>query len=165
MNSFEHFGIENALMVQHSKKLAKNSPQRRGRLLALKVLFECDLTTHDWGFSLTSHSLKGQGSSKINAFAKQRIEGVLNYKSSLDEIIQSLAPTWPVYQIPTIDRNILRMAIFELQQGSTIPIKVVINEAVEIAKAFGGENSAKFINGVLGSLLDNPNEIVINLVP
>ena len=78
----------------------------------------------------------------------------------MDQIIQGLAPSWPVEQIPTVDRNVLRMAIFELQQGSTIPPKVVINEAIEIAKAFGGENSTKFINGVLGSLIDNPEKAI-----
>tara|TARA_A100001037_G_scaffold69872_2_gene62390 strand:- start:10803 stop:11276 length:474 start_codon:yes stop_codon:yes gene_type:complete len=143
-----------------SKASMSNTPQRKGRLLALKVLFECDLTEHEWSFSLSSHSAKNQSSSKINAIAKERIEGVLLNKSALDQIIQGLAPSWPVEQIPTVDRNVLRMAIFELQQGSTIPPKVVINEAIEIAKAFGGENSTKFINGVLGSLIDNPKKAI-----
>ena len=150
-------------MIQPTKTPIKKTPQRKVRLLALKVLYECDLTMHDWAFALESHSPKGKTSSKINALAREKIEGVLNQKTSLDEIIQSLAPTWPTSQISAIDRNVLRMAIFELQQGSTIPIKVVINEAIEIAKDFGSENSGKFVNGVLGSLLDNSNEIITNL--
>ncbi len=143
-----------------TKKNNRNTPQRNGRLLALKVLFECDLTQHEWGLSLNAHSSTNQRNSKIKAFASERIEGVLQRRATLDQIIQDLAPSWPVDQISTVDRNILRMAIFELQHGSTIPQKVVINEAIEIAKTFGGENSAKFINGVLGSLIEQPEALI-----
>ena len=83
------------------------------------------------------------------------VSGVVKYRSELDQLIHKYAPEWPVNQLAVVDRNVLRLALFELgcQQANTPP-KVVINEAVELAKAFGSDSSPRFINGVLGSALD-----------
>lgn len=93
------------------------------------------------------------GSSETE-FAKALTEGVLKNKKKIDELIEKCAPEWPIAQITAVDRNILRLGIFELMHGNydEVPPKVSINEAIELAKAFGGPNSAKFVNGVLGTI-------------
>ena len=87
-----------------------------------------------------------------SAFATELVEGVLGERSKIDAMIVKLAPAWPVDQIPAIDRNILRLAIYEVVIDNKVPMRAAINEAVELAKVYGGENSPKFINGVLGSV-------------
>lgn len=85
-------------------------------------------------------------------FVHTVVRGVIDNRDKIDGILQPAAPEWPVEQIAKIDKTILRIGIFELMLGKDVPPKVAINEAVELAKAFGGENSSKFINGVLGSI-------------
>jgi N utilization substance protein B len=88
-------------------------------------------------------------------FAGELVNGVVRYKEKLDAQIHRYAPAWPIEQIAFIDRNILRLAIFEILIDNKIPVKVAINEAVELAKNFGGDSSSKFINGVLGAISAN----------
>lgn len=89
---------------------------------------------------------------KDTAFVKRLVEGAYNDRQTLDELIQPIAPEWPLDQISRIDLAILRLALYELtEMGDVVPPKVVINEAVELAKAFGSDNSSRFINGVLGT--------------
>jgi N utilization substance protein B len=85
-------------------------------------------------------------------FACELVNGVLQNRDIIDQNIQNFAPAWPIAQISVVDRNILRLAIFEILLDNKVPVKVAINEAVELAKAFGGDNSSKFVNGVLGSV-------------
>jgi len=85
-------------------------------------------------------------------FVKELIDGVKKYKEEIDEIITRYAPEWPLDQITTVDRNVLRIGILELKHSPNIPAKVAINEAIELAKNFGGESSGKFVNGVLGAI-------------
>jgi N utilization substance protein B len=80
------------------------------------------------------------------------VEGVLSERDRLDEVIAKAAPQWPVDQLSAIDRNILRLAIWEILVNNRAPIRAAINEAVELAKEYGSDNSAKFVNGVLGSV-------------
>lgn len=86
------------------------------------------------------------------AFAQELIRGVVQNVPQLDDIIRRFAPAWPVEQLSIIDRNVLRIAVFEVMLNKKVPVKVAINEAVELAKTFGSDSSAKFINGVLGSV-------------
>jgi N utilization substance protein B len=86
------------------------------------------------------------------------VDGVDTNSHALDDLIRPVAPEWPIEQIARMDRVILRIGVYELTEDKNIPPKVVINEAVELAKAFGGENSSKFINGVLGTILRNQEE-------
>jgi len=86
------------------------------------------------------------------AFVRHLITGVLKHKSELDEMIQRHAPEWPVDQMAVIDRNVLRIAIYEFYIGKLTPIKVAINEAVELAKLFGSDSAPRFVNGVLGAV-------------
>ena len=85
-------------------------------------------------------------------YSRQLLEGILTNKLKIDSIISKHAPQWPIEQLPSVDKNVLRVAIYEMMAQET-PMKVVINEAVEIAKAYGSENSFSFINGVLGSIM------------
>ena len=94
----------------------------------------------------------GELSEENAAFVRELVSGVIQNGQEIDRKIKNLAPAWPIEQIPVIDRNILRLAIFEILLDNKVPVKVAINEAVELAKAFGSDNSARFVNGVLGSV-------------
>jgi N utilization substance protein B len=85
-------------------------------------------------------------------FAKELVDGVLKHQKDIDATITKYAPAWPLPQITIVDRNILRIGVFELKHSDTVPSKVAINEAIELAKTFGGESSGKFVNGVLGAI-------------
>lgn len=91
---------------------------------------------------------------KKDDFILNTVDGVFGYLKRIDSIIQRLAPEWPINQVTIVDRNILRIGIYELvfSKQDDVPAKVAINEAIELAKSFGGNSSGKFVNGVLGSL-------------
>ena len=92
------------------------------------------------------------------AYALEIMRGVMGNRGEIDKSIHKFAPAWPVKQLPVVDRNILRLALFEIRFGSGVPHKAAVNEAVELAKAFGSESSPRFINGVLGSAMDEVAE-------
>jgi N utilization substance protein B len=92
-------------------------------------------------------------SEKLSQFSTDLVTGVIQHKQEIDASIRRYAPAWPVEQLALLDRNILRLAIFEILYDNSTPVKVAINEAVELAKAFGTDSSARFINGVLGSVV------------
>lgn len=87
-------------------------------------------------------------------FIRNLVDGVVEHLGQLDKIIEKAAPQWPIDQIAIVDRNVLRLGLFELLYGKReeVPPKVAINEAIELAKSFGGESSGKFVNGVLGTV-------------
>ena len=127
-------------------------PRREARALALQALYEVDSVGHEVE-EVVTHLLTNVGLSEENsAFVRELVSGVIKNKEKIDLNIQNFAPAWPVEQIPVVDRNILRLAIFEVLLDNKVPVKVAINEAVELAKAFGSDNSSKFVNGVLGSV-------------
>ena len=127
--------------------------RRRARVAALQALFEIDSVNHDPEMvlqrCLEEKSLPSFGSE----FVRSLVSGVLEHKAHLDDLIQRNAPEWPVEQIAIIDRNILRIAVFEIAIDQGTPLKVAINEAVELAKLFGSDSSPRFINGALGALV------------
>lgn len=127
--------------------------RRRARIVALQALFETDSVGHAPDIVL-QHRLEETPLPDAGVdFARALVFGVLEHRRQLDAFIQKNAPQWPVEQMATIDRNILRIALFELYIDRTTPMKVVINEAVELAKMFGSESSHRFVNGVLGSFV------------
>ncbi len=126
--------------------------RRKARSIALQALYEIDSVGHDPVESLAHLQQETALSKETAQFARELIEGVVKYKKKLDDQIHRFAPAWPVEQLAVIDRNILRLAIFEILIDNRIPVKVAINEAIELAKHFGSENSSKFINGVLGAV-------------
>lgn len=129
--------------------------RRKSRSIALQALYEIDSVRHDPEETLKNLQAEAGLSSENIGFARELVEGVVRYKDKLDTLIRRYAPAWPIEQIAVIDRNILRLAIFEILIDNKIPVKVAINEAVELAKDFGGDTSSKFINGVLGAVSAN----------
>ena len=126
--------------------------RRRARILALQALYEIDSAGHE-AEETVNHLLTEETLSEENAnFTRELVRGVIQNKGKIDENIQTLAPAWPIKQIPVVDRNILRLAIFEILLDNKVPVKVAINEAVELAKTFGSDSSSRFVNGVLGSV-------------
>ena len=131
------------------------SERRTVRKLALQALFELDTTDH--GISVVvSERLDSEGLGNQAAhFLRWLVEGVQSNGEKLDTLLAKYAPEWPVEQLAIVDRNILRMALFEVGSAKAdAPPKVVINEAIELAKTFGGDSSPRFVNGVLGAALD-----------
>ena len=126
--------------------------RRKARSIALQALYEIDAVGHDPEATL-NHLLEEVTMTQENAtFTRELVRGVMRYKEKLDAHIKRFAPAWPVEQIAVIDRNILRLAIFEVLLDDRVPVKVAINEAVELAKDFGSDNSPRFVNGVLGAV-------------
>ena len=130
-----------------------------GRIIALQTLYEQEFRREcgDTGFELSdvlSRNIQRYHETIDDRdFISELVNGVTKKTVSIDELLQPLAPEWPISQIARMDRIVLRIGTYELIYSKGIPPKVVINEAVELAKAFGGDNSSKFINGVLGTLL------------
>ena len=134
-------------------------PRTKARALALQVLYEVDVTNHLPGEVFKERLEETPLSPELTEFARQIIFGILPMTEDLDTSIAKYAPEWPFDQIAAIDRNILRMACWEFAVSQDTPVKVAINEAVEIAKQYGSDSAPRFINGVLGSLVDHQNEI------
>lgn len=126
--------------------------RRRARILALQALYEADCAGHD-PFVAIEHLVEEKPlPAEAVQFARELVSGVQSHTDAVDTMIQRFAPSFPVEQLAIIDRAILRLALFELLFDKRAPVKVAINEAVELAKAFGSTNSARFVNGVLGSV-------------
>ena len=132
------------------------------RLVALQALYEIDLTEHSLGTVLDYRSLEQELDNSQLEIARELISGVRDNAARLDELISKYAPEWPMDQLAVIDRNILRMALWEVAFYKKTPLKVGINEAVELAKMFGTDSSPRFVNGVLGSLVENLENIQMN---
>ena len=126
--------------------------RRRSRVLVLQALYETDTVHHDINETLEDGLENKDFLKSDREFAREVVRGVLANQEELDNIIVSMAPSWPLNQMAVVDRNILRFAIYEMTKWGKSPHKVAINEAVELAKRFGSENSQKFVNGVLGSV-------------
>jgi N utilization substance protein B len=126
--------------------------RHKARILALQALYEIDSVARR-PEAVVERLLAEVNLSKENGdFVRELVSGTVKNRDEIDRHIKTFAPAWPVQQIAVIDRNILRLAIFEILFDNKVPVKVVINEAVELAKAYGSETSARFINGVLGSV-------------
>jgi transcription antitermination protein NusB len=138
----------------------------KARGLALQVLYEVDMANHSPVEVYQCRLEEMPLSEELAEFARQIIFGVLPRIQDLDKLIAKYAPEWPLDQVSAIDRNILRMAFWEFAVQRDTPIKVAINEAVELAKQFGSDSAPRFVNGVLGSLAEHKDEIqqrVVNL--
>ena len=135
-------------------------PRTRARSIALQALYEIDVTNHQPGLVWEQRVEEAGLGGKLSDFAHQIIFGVHPNTRLLDEFIAEHAPEWPLDQVAIIDRNILRMALWEFAVYTETPIKVAINEAVELAKLYGSDSTPRFVNGVLGSLASRQNEIV-----
>jgi N utilization substance protein B len=129
--------------------------RRQARKLAVQALFEIDSVGHLPGAVVDERLEYGYPGEQGAEYLRWLVSGVVRHFEMLNELIVKYAPEWPVDQLAIIDRNILRLAFFEIgAHDSDTPPKVVINEAVELAKVFGSDSSPRFVNGVLGSALD-----------
>lgn len=128
------------------------SNRHLGRIVAMQTLYEQDFRGGDLAEILKRNEAQFTDALKDTEFVDQLVRGVLKHQTEIDALIAPAAPEWPVEQIAKIDKIILRLGVYELAIQRDVPPKVAINEAVELAKAFGGENSSKFINGVLGTI-------------
>jgi len=142
--------------------MVEGQPMMRGRhqarRVALQALYELDMTSHAPEYALGCR-LKETPLSQVGVqFSFHLVEGVRENLQQIDNVLGDLAPEWPVDQIAAVDRNALRIAIFEMLFDPETPAKVVINEAVELAKVFGSDSAPRFVNGVLGSLVHNRRE-------
>jgi N utilization substance protein B len=135
------------------------SNRHLGRIIALQTLYEQELrqdagdSAFDLGMVLDRNIERYKDMLDDVDFIKKLVQGVSKNADKLDATLQPVAPEWPIDQIARMDRIVLRIGLYELENEADVPPKVVINEAVELAKAFGGDNSSKFVNGVLGTLL------------
>jgi N utilization substance protein B len=118
----------------------------------MQALYEADTSQHSALEALDRIVLEQKVGAQPAAFARDLIQGVQTQQDVLDEAIGRAAPAWPVAQLSPVDRNILRLAIWELLGDNGTPVSAVINEAVELAKSFGSDNSGKFVHGVLGTI-------------
>lgn len=127
--------------------------RRRTRALVMQVLYESDAVEHS-ALDVMDERLSEMKLSRRDAeFARKILEGIFANAAEIDKIISDFAPNWPISQMAVVDRNLLRMAIYEIMVSQETPPKVAVNEAVELAKAFGADSAPRFINGVLGSVM------------
>ena len=134
-------------------------PRTRARSVALQALYEIDVSAHPLGSVIQERLEDGELEPELVEFTRQIVQGVAPMFRTLDHFIAEHAPEWPLDQVAIIDRNILRIALWEFAVYGKTPIKVVINEAVELAKEYGSESTPRFVNGVLGSLASRQSEI------
>jgi transcription antitermination protein NusB len=126
--------------------------RQRGRVAALKALYELDATQHDLGVVVARCLADEQLNAEGRRFARELVIGVRDHREELDQLIHQHAPEWPVDQMAVVDRNVLRIAIYEFYLAHITPLKVAINEAIELAKSYGSDSAPRFVNGVLGAL-------------
>ncbi len=131
--------------------------RRQARSIALQALYEIDSVGHNPTVVVQRRSEDEGLPEEGVQFGLALVQGVTSHREALDAIIRKHAPEWPVDQLAIVDRNILRIALYELQYVKDVPVKVAINEAVELAKTFGSDTAPRFVNGVLGAfLLEHP---------
>jgi N utilization substance protein B len=134
--------------------------RRRARTLAIQVLYEVDCVDHPADEVIARHIQANETLGEEGAaFLSRLVKGTLEAEHTLDRLIAECAPEWPVEQLAVVDRNILRLALWEFAVSSETPVRVAINEAVELAKRFGSDSAPRFINGVLGTLAEREQEI------
>jgi N utilization substance protein B len=121
-------------------------------MLALQALFEADVGHHDAGVALDRLILAERVERQTAEFARSLVRGVLESQREIDEYIVQAAPAFPLDQVAAVDRNVLRLALYEILKNDETPVRAAVNEAVELAKAYGSDGSRRFVNGVLGAI-------------
>ncbi len=134
-------------------------PRTHARSIALQALYEIDIAEHPIGIVLTNLFKGTQLEQRHQKFAIEIVRGITPIRNDLDAYIAEHAPEWPIDQISIIDRNLVRIALWEFAVSKISPVKVAINEAVELAKVYGSDSAPRFVNGVLGSLAERQSEI------
>ena len=136
-------------------KRTPGGPRHRARELALKVLFQLEHSPGDDPIeALAYQAAEEQSDRSVVDFAEELVRGVTENRSQLDDAIQAASTNWKVDQMGRVDRIILRMAVYEIAVARKIPIRAAINESIGLAKTFGGEESSRFVNGILGKVAE-----------
>ncbi|MCA1553376.1 MAG: transcription antitermination factor NusB, partial [Chloroflexi bacterium] len=138
-------------------------PRRRARMAVLQTLYELDTSDHAPEQAFEQRMAEEPLPDGVVHFARELLMGVMQQRATLDHVIRQIAPEWPLDQIAIVDRNVLRMGVYEVLLSHATPVKVAINEAIELAKVFGGDTTPRFINGALGTLADRQNEFAQQL--
>ncbi len=149
-------------VVEPEEAATEHSASRR---TALQVLYEVDCTGHPLGEVTAMRIHETKLSKKSGQYVRRFVMGVRNNYEKLDDIIRQYAPEWPLEQVAIVDRNILRMAVYEFMLQSKTPPRVVISEAIELANLFGAEGSSRFVNGVLGTLVQDYDKLRLMFSP
>jgi N utilization substance protein B len=127
-------------------------------MVAMQTLYEYDFRVGSDLSEILGRNISEYEDKVDEVYVRSLVNGTLKNIKRFDKLIEKSAPEWPIDQISIIDKNILRLAVYELTSKNDIPPKVIINEAIELGKQFGGDNSSKFINGVLGTIMDDLDE-------
>jgi N utilization substance protein B len=154
--------VVNRELIEHEAPATDRSLARR---VALQALYEIDSAGHPIGDVLNHHVNINANRQRVKGYITRLVKGVVNNFTTLDEILQKYAPDWPIQQVSVVDRNILRIALYELAVDTRTPVGVAIDEAIELAKLFGAENTSRFVNGVLGAIADNLEEVRTAFTP
>lgn len=148
----ENDEVINREIIEHDDPATDRSLARR---VTLQCLYEIDTANHKVGEVLTNNIEYSPSRRSVRSYITNLVKGIVSNRPKLDAVLQKYAPDWPIDQVAVVDRNILRIALYELGVESRTPIGVAIDEAIELAKLFGAENTPRFINGVMGSIADN----------
>lgn len=140
-------------------KAKAHSDRRQARTAAMQTLYEFDTTGHDVDETLQRNAAGLRLSAESLAYAEELAHGVLARLDEIDAEIAEVASDWPISQMARIDKNILRLAIYEILYNNSVPAKAAINEAVELAKTFGSDTSSRFVNGVLGAIYQRSTQL------
>ena len=133
-----------------------SGPRHRARELALKVLFQLENDTgQDAEEVLGYHAADEEAGREVVVFARELVSGVLAHRAELDDIIRSASTNWKLEQMGRVDRVVLRMAIYEIVVSRKVPMRAAINESIELAKTFSGDESGRFVNGILGKVAES----------
>ncbi len=132
---------------------------RRGRVLAMQALYEADTSRHLAEEALDRAMAEHPEPEPAAGLARRLVRGVLAHQEVIDGVIAEVAPRFPIDELAVVDRNILRIAIYEMRFGDETPVRVAINEAVELAKTYGGESSPRFVNGALGAVASRSTQL------
>jgi transcription antitermination protein NusB len=130
----------------------------RARAVAMQALYELDSTGHDLETVVRRRLEADETPDGSATYASRLIQGVVADRPEIDALLEAAAPAWPLDQMSRVDKSILRLAIFEMLREKGLSAKIIINEAVELAKRFGHDSSPKFVNGVLGTIERNQRE-------
>lgn len=144
--------VINREVIEHDDPATDRSLARR---VTLQCLYEIDTANHKIGEVLTNNIEYSPSRRSVRGYIAKLVKGIVSNRPKLDAVLQKYAPDWPIDQVAVIDRNILRIALYELGVETRTPVGVAIDEAIELAKLFGAENTPRFINGVMGSVADN----------
>ncbi|NCN07844.1 transcription antitermination factor NusB [Candidatus Falkowbacteria bacterium] len=136
------------------------SNRHLARTIAVQTLYQWDFNNQEKDINTITTEVRESFAPEFDdgKFISHLVNGVIKNKEEIDGLITKFAPEWPLDQITIVDRNVLRLGTFELRFETSIPAKVAINEAIELAKTFGGESSGKFVNGVLGAIYKDMGE-------